>query len=90
MLGSTLLTLSCNDEKAKNDNDCKPLHYADKFEAAFIRSGGCGSLQDVEFVKEYNGLKCTGGEMVVDMEKYTSTKTDKVCQDYPIYQYTKK
>lgn len=80
-----VLILSCTEKKAP----CGPLRTGDSFKAAFIRAGACGSLNDVEFVYNYNGETCIGEEMVVDMKKYNSDDTGKKCQGHPIYLYTK-
>jgi hypothetical protein len=64
--------------------------YSDSFDVAFIRSGACGTLKDVEFVKAYNGQICAGQEKVVDMSKYVSFDFEELCGTYKIYRYKKK
>jgi len=69
---------------------CPSLKYSDKFNAAFVRKGACGTLKNVEFVLNYNGASCSGSEQIVNMDKYISERTGSKCDSYPIYTYTKK
>ena len=85
-LGSrTIASLELQEKKP-----CPPLAYSEEFEAIFITLSECGELNDIELIYSYVNGSCTNTKKMVNMEKYQSFDTGKVCPDESkIYRYEK-
>lgn len=87
LLGACATSTNDSSEAAVQET-CPDLLSGDKFQAAFIRSSACDSLNDVDLVYEYKDDACTKNVRMVDMSIYIRMAIEDTCTDNKTKIYT--